>query len=166
VASWIRQRIAATLFIIVSLIGSLVVTASPAAAAQACQPSSREFVHPGLDPNTFVTITLCVISTSGDTRVQGRAQITWTRALELPYDEFERFRVTVQVRYNGVSRNSNNCDIKLLLNTYRTGTTFCFTSQLAKTGSRLWDTAGSVLYNVNFDNRGDQTWPLTRTPRI
>lgn len=156
------------MLIVTSLVMSaLVVTASPAAAAQVCRNNSMEFVHPGPYPNTFVDINLCVISSSSDTLVQAKADIKWTRAASgSVLDEFEKFRTTVRLEYNNSSRSSATCDIKNLINTYRTGSTTCWTSRIAKTGDRLWESDGSVLYNINNDGRGDMTWNLTGSPRI
>lgn len=145
----------------VGLVGAL---ASPASAVTSCKSTSKEFPTSGF--NADVTITLCFYRTyggsGGGTMYTGvNGTIKWSEA---GGGKFENFDVTVRVEQNDSVKKSVTCDITSKISVEGSGTAYCNTGSLVNVSANSGD--GKVVYNVNEDGVGNQTWDLAGTPLI
>jgi len=160
----INARVLAVAMSAVALVGTVGLTASPAAAATKCKTSTEEFPTSGF--NADVKVKLCHQRNYGGPGGSNAydlayATVTWSEAGS---NKFDQFAVQVRVEKNDVSVKSNVCDITSRINGSASGSYTCTGTTVV---NKFPDTAdGTVTYNLNDDGLGKQLWQLGGTAKM
>ncbi|MFC9972668.1 hypothetical protein ACFVH6_17445 [Spirillospora sp. NPDC127200] len=143
-------------------LGALTLAAPANATDSKCATSTKEFPTTGF--NADVKVQLCLHRNwSGP---GGSNETKWATAVvswgESGSGKWENFDVQVRIEQNDGVVKSKTCDVTNIGNT--SGSYTCKLGPYTNISGNTAD--GKVVYNINDDGKGNQTWDLAGTPKL
>ncbi|MFE9663543.1 hypothetical protein [Streptomyces sp. NPDC005955] len=162
----LTQRLAATTAVgTLALVGvvALPTTASAAAAKKCSGVQTKELDTVG--PNLDLKVELCVHRDASN-RYHASVNVNWTDGGGGACCGMEKVEVQVRLERTDAVKAEKTHGYAAAINLDGSGTMGHSTAKVTNSSAGGWTADGKIVYNIQNDGAGDQTWQLGGSPSI